>query len=375
MKKTKVKILILYASVGNGHRVAANAVEEAIKLKNESVVVAKKDVFDYSKAKIAAPISQLHTKSKITGAIYDFLWKSENVNKIGEKILPVIFDNFSPLRKYISIFKPNVVICTHALAAQLVSDIRQKNKLNFKHVVVITDFRPHSYWSVSQVDLYCAPDVAVKLDLIKLGVAGHKIILTGVPLRKQFLESKKEHRVFKDKKFKGVIIVTRDTPKDEDLTITKGVNQLIGSLTKLGIRTTVVCGRNIKLKRALTKYHKKYVQASRLRILGYVDKIADLIKQHSVLITKPGGLICSEALALNIPTVLIRSDYGGQEDANSQYLVDNGFAVAVKGMSEIPSIILELSTGSVLSEMKEKIRLLPKRNSAKIISNRVLQIS
>ncbi len=375
MKKAKARILILYASVGNGHRVAATAVEETLKSIDKDIVVAKKDLFDFSKAKIAAPISKLHTKSKITGAIYDFLWKSENLNKIGEKILPIIFDNFSPLRKYVLTSKPNVVICTHALAAQLISDIRQKSKLNFKHVVIITDFRPHSYWSVPQVDLYCAPDVAAKLDLIKLGVAGNKIMVTGIPLRKQFLESKKNHGGFIDRKFKGVIIITGDIQKDKGLSITKGANQLIGSLKKLGIHTTVVCGRNIKLRRALTKYYKKYVQAGRLRIFGYVDKIADLIKQHSVLITKPGGLICAEALALNIPTVLIRSDYGGQEDANSQYLVDNGFAVAVKTMSAIPSIILELSTGSVLSEIREKIRLLPKRNSPKIISDEVLKIS
>ncbi len=49
-----------------------------------------------------------------------------------------------------------------------------------------------------------------------------------------------------------------------------------------------------------------------------------------LMISKPGGLIVSEALAIGLPQILL-SPIPGQEEANARYAESNGAAVLLSG--------------------------------------------
>ena len=57
----------------------------------------------------------------------------------------------------------------------------------------------------------------------------------------------------------------------------------------------------------------------RVRILGFTDKVPELMKISNIVVTKPGGLTTSESLASGLP-ILVISPIPGQEEENAQFL-------------------------------------------------------
>ena len=56
----------------------------------------------------------------------------------------------------------------------------------------------------------------------------------------------------------------------------------------------------------------------RVRILGFTDKVPELMKISNIVVTKPGGLTTSESLASGL-TLLVLSPITGQEEENAQF--------------------------------------------------------
>jgi processive 1,2-diacylglycerol beta-glucosyltransferase len=71
--------------------------------------------------------------------------------------------------------------------------------------------------------------------------------------------------------------------------------------------------------------------------LGFTDKIHELMAEASLLITKPGALTCSEALATGVP-LLLYSPLPGQEEDNAAYLVRRGAAVRAANAASLGRI-------------------------------------
>src|SRR6202035_470778 len=85
----------------------------------------------------------------------------------------------------------------------------------------------------------------------------------------------------------------------------------------------VVCGKNEKLKREAEAVAADL--ATPVRVLGFVDPIADLLRGADVVVTKPGGLTTSECLALGKPTVFYEAA-PRQESATALFAIDRGAA-------------------------------------------------
>src|SRR5438067_8520274 len=93
--------------------------------------------------------------------------------------------------------------------------------------------------------------------------------------------------------------------------------------------------------------------------------IADLV------ITKPGGLTTSEALALGKP-LLILNPIPGQEAANSDFLLERGAATKANRLEDLPYRVEQLLGTKKLAEMARSARLLGRPAAAMEICNAVL---
>jgi len=84
----------------------------------------------------------------------------------------------------------------------------------------------------------------------------------------------------------------------------------------------VITGKNESLYRELL--------ASRFRnevhIVGYVDNVETYMAAADLLVTKPGGVTCAEALAIGLPMAVV-SPIPGQEFRNASFLVEQQAAV------------------------------------------------
>jgi processive 1,2-diacylglycerol beta-glucosyltransferase len=87
-------------------------------------------------------------------------------------------------------------------------------------------------------------------------------------------------------------------------------------------------GRNKRLERRVTAAAER--TAYPLRVFGFVDNVFDYMHASDVLLTKPGGLTSSEALAAQVPMILVKP-LPGQEERNTRYLVARRAAVRARG--------------------------------------------
>merc|ERR1719498_602693 len=88
----------------------------------------------------------------------------------------------------------------------------------------------------------------------------------------------------------------------------------------------VVCGRQADLRSELEQIDRP--NHIRVLFLGYTRTMHELMAIADVIITKPGGLITSEALACGLMAVIV-DPYAGQEERNASMLLEEGAAIQV----------------------------------------------
>ena len=119
-------------------------------------------------------------------------------------------------------------------------------------------------------------------------------------------------------------------------------------LEKDTLEVTVVCGSNHTLQ------HQLSMRFPRFRILGQTDQVPALMAQADLLLTKPGGLTCSEAMASGLPMLLLEP-LPGHEEENAEFLCGAGVAKTV-GPAEVGNAVTELlfKAPDRLSFMRER---------------------
>merc|ERR1719487_1006922 len=88
----------------------------------------------------------------------------------------------------------------------------------------------------------------------------------------------------------------------------------------------VVCGRQADVREELEEYEvPKHI---RVQFVGYTQTMHELMAIGDVIVTKPGGLITSEALACGV-MIMIVDPYAGQEERNASMLLEEGAAIQI----------------------------------------------
>ena len=98
----------------------------------------------------------------------------------------------------------------------------------------------------------------------------------------------------------------------------------LDSYLPAGVELTVVCGTNEKLADTLESS-----PLIRTRVLRYTDDMPAWFSAVDLLLTKPGGLTVSEALACNLPLAVFDA-IPGQEEENADFLLSHDMAVHMK---------------------------------------------
>ena len=127
-------------------------------------------------------------------------------------------------------------------------------------------------------------------------------------------------------------------------------------------QTVVVTGRNEELRRELAARDRKHPT----HILGFASNMHELMAVSDLVISKPGGLTSSEALAIGKP-LFILNPIPGQEAANSDFLLEHGAAAKVNRMEDLPYRIEQLLKSKKLAEMARAAKSLGKAAAAEMV--------
>ena len=134
----------------------------------------------------------------------------------------------------------------------------------------------------------------------------------------------------------------------------------------------VVCGRNAKLKTALAAL--PVPERHRAHILGFTTEMDQLMGCADVVVSKPGGLTTSEILARGLAMVIV-NPIPGQEDCNSDYLLENGAAVKANHPSSLSrKLNVLLASRDRLLAMQAAARRLGTPRAAYDVARRSLEL-
>jgi processive 1,2-diacylglycerol beta-glucosyltransferase len=98
----------------------------------------------------------------------------------------------------------------------------------------------------------------------------------------------------------------------------------------------------------------------------------ELMAAADLILTKPGGLTTSEALALGKP-LLILNPLPGQEAANSDFLLEEGAAVKVNCVEDLPYKLATLLGSKKITQMARTADALGKSGAATSVCAAVLE--
>jgi processive 1,2-diacylglycerol beta-glucosyltransferase len=392
----KKKILIIYATAGEGHKRAAFALKDAFEiLKPDGCEIRLIDSLDYTDRlfKWLYPrfyIFMVTYIPTIWGFFYYFLDYKRLYRLV--KFIRRIANRYHTkgFEKFLCDYQPDIVATTHFLASEIISSLKQQRRLDTKLITCITDFRMHSFWFSDQTDHFCAGFMETKDDLTKKwGVEPEKVKVFGMPIHPKFYEAKNRNELCVKLGLSGEPFTVLITGGGFGIGPIMG---LVKALTGTGaaIQILVVCGHNAKLKAQIDQLSppiqdfKLFMadpptaeaisyQLSAIRTYGFIDYIDELMVVSDVGITKAGGLICSEAISKGLPLIII-SPIPGQEGRNCKLLLLNRAAFRVSGPAQIKGIIQKLNQDrDMLIEVRENIKRIRKENPAVNIAKFILE--
>ena len=328
--KHKPKLLILYASAGAGHKSAAASLCKVCNETN-SAIAQGIDILHYTPKYFKQIYSGGYLEivkriPELWGYLYGRSYKSRRGHlstilhrKIGNLHLGKLF-------KYVKQFNPDAIVFTHFLGWESLSRLKKINKIPF--FCVVTDFAIHSLWISKHIDKYYVPTEGERRVLKRQDFNDSQIRITGIPVTPLFSQKTNKSAVLKKMKLKNGIPTILMISGRYNMS---GYEQLLASFKdiKRKLQLIVLTGRNKALTEKLKRIAKRLKVT--VRISGMIDNMHELMSISDLVVTKPGGLTTSEVLASNTPMAII-DPIPGQEQRNSDYLLESGVAIRIHDM-------------------------------------------
>ena len=327
------RILLMYISQVSGHRQSAVAIQKSLKALNPDCEIKSINGFGYAYPLVEKIVNTAYMGViKRVPKIWEYLYDNPKIIKASEKLKQKIHtSSHKKIKPLVDEFKPDVVICTQAFPCGMVADYKLTYNLPILVVGVLTDFAPHLYWLHPGVDIYIVPSEEAKARYVNEGVDPNKIKVYGIPIRQKFAEQGDReaiiHKLGLDKNIPTVLIMGGG----QGLGPMKDAVKSLMALSR-PLQMIVIAGTNVKLVHWLKKMQRR--TAKKIIFYDYASNVDELMDASTLIVTKPGGMTTSECLAKGLPMVIV-DPIPGQEERNSQFLVNGGIAVRIDDKKQI----------------------------------------
>ena len=379
--------------IGSGHRMAANALEEAL-LRLDNVEVVQGNVFTFFPSWLGRAFLSFYGKVlAFCPSLYALTYRWSNGGD-GSLWLRNLINGLllRSGRTFVEETKPDLVFSTHATPTGIFSLYKQKYKPDLWLGVVVTDFTVHRWLVCPGVDAYFNQRTEGK-DGSSRTLSGGKarqnqteagkpseglpeLFAYGIPVRSAFSVQRELMSVRQEARN------AFGWPGDAFVCLLAGggggmlpMEEIVDSLCSKKYETihvVAVSGHNDALRKKLNsmqKYFlrkqtgkadddvaatdagaprgssqpkdKKGVEAvsdakgkSRLAVLGFTDAMPQLMQAADVVITKAGGVSLAECLACGA-NLLIYHPLPGQEQGNTEFLQKEYGVAAVEDIRQL----------------------------------------
>jgi len=298
-------------SIPSGHHQSADALMDRLNNLNIPIECKKIDILSYRLGKMEKLISTsylkwIHRFPKTYSWLYQKLAYRSYLDDKSYWYYRLLFER--TVQKIISLEKPDMIICTHALPSRIIDHLKSKQMMDTPVINVYTDFFINQVWGLHHVDAHFVSTYKMKSYLLEKGVSEEKIYVTGIPIHPSFQRASSMKRLGS----KLTILISGGS---------MGVGTIEKLLQKLPksnhIQYFVLCGKNEKLYHYLIGQNNTsvvpfpYIQSR--------EKMNLLYEKADAMITKPGGVTISECINKKVP-IFIYHTLPGQEEINLQQL-------------------------------------------------------
>jgi processive 1,2-diacylglycerol beta-glucosyltransferase len=351
--------VILSANFGHGHNKAAANIGDVLSAKGHTVKIT--DFFSVDHEYISRTMSKVHEKmvSK-SPSIFGLLCEISRSPHAQELTYYMNHLNRRLAHKIIEMTSPDAVICTHFTPLGSIGALRDEG-LSIPVFGVVTDFCAHPVWASPGITNYFVAHDDVAKDLVKAAVPPDTIKVTGIPVGSQFRPTTQKQS---DK--------TRVLIMGGGLGL--GCDSMLDGLKscQTAIEATFLTGRNERLRDSLLEGTKNFPHEC--KILSYTNEVARLMQASDILITKPGGLTCAEAIAAELP-MIVYNPLPGPEEKNARFLVEEGVGLLAEKEADLGRLIDKIANKQRLGLMKKCCSLIAKPLAAETITEEVVSLS
>lgn len=371
--------MILSVTAGNGHNATAKAIGDMLISKGAEVKII--DTYEYVNKVVQKAIDKGYILSiKHTKELYRLGYRfaeDYGSERVINHLNLINLMNIIGVSKFSDIlydYSPDVIVCTHVFAAQLVNELKKRNLTDVFTIGIITDYTIHPYWeNVTFINKIVLASSLLEYRAIKRGISKECLLSYGIPVNPKFNENISKEIACKEL---GIEI-----SKPTVLLMGGGLGygkylKTIKKLCKMDIdmQLLVVCGLNKKQFDDIQFYLSRYTGSIKIYLYGFVNNIDIMMSVSDCIITKPGGLTVSEALVKNLPLILIKP-IPGQEERNTEFLLNSGVALKSSSTYDVDECVYQLLRNDVQHErMRETMNLLIPKNATENLCNFILNV-
>ncbi len=336
-------LLILSSKGGYGHAAAVNTLEKILGKGYQVNVV--------------HPIDEMLRSSGINlgEKIYDIMLKNRwirSLNFLARSVAPHFFRNkYQKLEKivakHIHSYQPDLVISVIPFINYPASEAARLEDVPY---LLITTDNDLSNWAEG-LEKIKHPDFMVTIGadlpstrtiLVNKRISEAAIQTIGLPLRPEFINYKQG----KDLKSKYHIVDGK--PVVLVMMGGSGSQSAYDFAAELGARDLhthlIVCtGKHEGLKRSLEGLSLD--PSNSMTVMGFTDKIADLMAVSDLLVTKPGPGTINEAIAMQLPVIVDNTETPlFWERANTEMVKHFGVGQGVGDIKRLPELVVDYLT-------------------------------
>jgi len=368
-----MRVLVATVTAGGGHLAAAAALEEAWRARRGRDVVERVDLLQFvsklqRKLYAEGYVQLVERAPEVYGMAFRRTDDPKKVQKPKSLRRRIAFGTNKRFVQHLAEFKPDVVLCTHYLPLEILAHLRaERAGPHPLTVCVVTDLEAHAFWMEPHVDLWCVAAEETKASLVARGAKEADIAVTGIPIAGKFsavidVAAVRRRYGWRDD-LPVVLVLGGGFGMGPVASIVEQLDKVTGAL-----QAVVVAGRNEALRESLAALDRTHPTD----ILGFCGNMHELMTAADLIVTKPGGLTTSEALAIGRPLCILQP-IPGQETANADYLLERGAAIKVNRPEDLPFRLEQLLGSKKLRAMAQAAAALGKPRAAEAVCEAVLR--
>lgn len=370
-----MKILLVHASAGHGHKKAAEALAAALTLESPDVQIELMDGLDdfpqwVKKIYVGSYLYMITKAGWLWGISYAMsdCKATYPITAIKRRIFNRLFG--WRLHQRIQNGGADAVVSTHFMPCEVAAAIRRSAPSKQKHFTVITDYLVHRFWILKETDAYLVAADATKTKLMAEGIPADKIRVTGIPVNPKF---SKRTPVDEARRKLGIdlntftLLFTSGGMGATD--ITDWVK--LALTTFKDIQVAVVAGSNPALK---SRIDGIAASNARVKSLGFINNMDEWMDAADLIVGKAGGLTVTESLAKGKPMIIV-APVPGQEALNLEVLQKAGASYHAASPQSLCEIVRKYRESSEeRAKVARGIQSLSRVESAREVARVVLGV-